>query len=218
MRTILAIALALATLPTIPLAAADHTSFLTGADVATQYADPVTFSARLAEPNSDCPLGSCPLTSRQVDFYVDGAYVGTDVTNSGGFAYLRIDDTSAWHVGLHSVRAQYDRSAGGAATITTKLTVSQETTVLVAREGYFQARLTDDDANPLAGADVRFSYVSPAGEQNVCHAYTDADGVASCVPLTGAGLNVVNAAEASYKATFDGTSDFVASTDNGALI
>lgn len=88
----------------------------------------------------------------QVDFYFDGAYVGTDITNSAGYACLRIADSSAWHVGAHAIRAQFERYPRGAATDLAVLTVGAETTELVAREGYLEARVTDDDANPRSRA------------------------------------------------------------------
>lgn len=215
LRSLLVPSLLALTLPILPLAAADHGPLLLGADVATNYGDAVTFRARLVEPWWGCPNGLCSLPGRSVDFYVDGAYAGSDVTNSGGYAYLLIADTSAWHAGAHEVRAQYDRFDGGATTALSALTVSPEPTRLLAREGYAQSRLTTDDAAPLAGALVRFSLVTPAGEREVCHAYTDADGVASCVPVAGVGVSPTGAA--SYKATFDGTGDYAASTDGGAL-
>lgn len=217
MRYALPILIVLAVLP-LPLAAADHGTFIVAGDSATDFGDAVTFAARLLEPDSDCAFNVCPVVGRQVDFYIDGAYLGTDVTNSGGYAYLRVEDSSAWHVGIHEIRAQYDRYHGGAAVDLGVLTVTEETTVLVAREGYFEARLTDDDATPLAGELVRFSYVSAAGEQDVCDAYTDLDGVASCASENGAGVTPLDLAQTSYKATFDGTSDLLASTDDGALV
>jgi hypothetical protein len=133
-----------------PTAAADHDLYLIASNATTAYGDSVTLSAQLWNPNGfTCP---CPVSGRQVDFYVDGAYVGTDVTNSGGFAYLLVASPT-WHVGTHVIRAQYDdfESPATPATATAILTIVQETTVLEARDGYLGARLTDEEGNPWPG-------------------------------------------------------------------
>lgn len=65
---------------------------------------------------------------------------------------------------------------------------------------------------------MRFSHVGPAGEQDLCDACADADGVASCLPENGVGLTPLDLAETSYKASFDGTNDLLASSDAGALV
>lgn len=202
-----------------PTAAADHDYFLVGFDASTSYGDSVTLKAQLLEPDSDCPRHGCPVSGRQVDFYVDGDFVGTDVTNSGGFAYLLIEAAPAWHVGEHEIRAQYDHRASpaSAATVVTVLTIVEETTVLAAHDGYLEARLTDDDREALVGFAVTFWKDSPLGEHEICTAFTDGTGTARCVDATGAGVTPLDHAATEYRATFAGTSDYVAAGDAAVL-
>lgn len=199
-----------------PIAArADHEHYFQtpGFNSSTAYGDPVTLSARLLETDDDdhCPPNPCPARGSQVDFYVDGEYAGTDVTNSGGYAYLLITSAQKWHVGSHTVRAQYDRT-GAPATVTSTLTIVKETTILSAREGYYEARLLDDDNVPVTGQAVTFSL----GGLETCTAFTDFDGNARCIPMTGAGLSPLNAVQ--YEARFVGTGDYLESTATANLL
>jgi hypothetical protein len=201
------------------VARADHDHFFQkpGFDSATDYGDPVTLSARLLEVDHDdnCPPNPCPSTGKQVDFYVDNEYVGTDITNSGGYAYLLITSAQKWHVGSYTIRAQYDR-ATPPATVTSTLTISKEATLMTARDGYLEARLLDNDNVVVTGQSVTFWLVSPAGEHELCTAFTDLDGVARCIPVTGAGMTPINAPK--YRAVFNGTGDYVESSDDATLL
>jgi hypothetical protein len=200
------------------VASADHDHyFAPGINAATAYGDPVTLSARLLETDSDdhCPPNICPAVGKQVDFYVDNEYVGTDVTNSGGFAYLLLTAAQKWHAGTYTIRAQYDR-ASPPATVSSVLTINRETTALTARDGYLEARLLDNDNVVVTGQPVTFKLISPAGEHEACTAFTDLDGVARCVPVTGAGVTPVDALM--YKAVFGGTGDYIGAEDTAPIV
>lgn len=199
-----------------PPAAADHTVAIVAFDAATSYGDAVTLAARLVDPSDFCPSAPCPVIGRQVDFYVDGAYVGTDVTNSGGYAYLLLTAAPSWHAGAHDVRVQYDRASGGAATDAATLTISPEATVLAVRDGYLEARLTDDDGAALAGFAVAFYATSPLGTHDLCTAFTDGTGLARCSGQVGAGATPLDAL--TYGATFAGTRDYVGSGGRANLL
>lgn len=198
-----------------PGARADHSYFLEASPATTRYGDDVTLTARLRDGNAACVGGPCGVPGVEVDFYVDGAYVGTDVTNSGGYAYLLLTSQASWHAGSHAVRVQFDRfSFPDPAVATTTLTVLSEVTVLAARDGYLEARLTDDDAAALEGFAIRFD----KDGQELCTAFTDSAGAARCLPWTGAGATPLDAAAGGYTATFAGTGDFVASSDGAVLV
>lgn len=197
---------------------ADHNNFLIGFASAGSYGDVITFKAQLVEPDPDCGGTTCPISNRQVDFFVDGQFIGTDVTNSGGYAILNAASQD-WHVGNHRIDVRYDRSSGGApATVISQLTIVPEGSLLAARSGYLEARLTDNDNTPMSGFAVRFHVTTPNGEQELCTAFTDAAGNARCTPATGAGLSPLDAAETTYHATFDGTSDYSGSSDDATLV
>lgn len=209
--------LAVTLAPVVARADHDHYFQTPGFDSSTAYGDPVTLSARLLEVDNEdnCPPNPCPAREKQVDFYVDGEYVGTDRTNSGGYAYLLITAAQKWHVGQHSIRAQYDRT-GAPATVTSTLTIIKEVTVMSARDGYLEARLLDDDNVPVTGQAVTFYTISPLPEHEVCTAFTDFDGNARCIPVTGAGVTPLDSAM--YRADFTGTGDYEGSTDTAALL
>lgn len=201
-----------------PMAAsADHNAFFFSPafNSSTAYGDPVTLTARLLEPDHDCPDNACPESNRQVDFYVDGEFVGTDVTNSGGYAHLLITAAQKWHVGSHQIRAVYERAIPPA-TITSTLTITKETTDLTAQAGYLQARLLDNDNVAVTGQPVTFWLITPAGEIEACTAYTDLDGNARCVPATGAGTTPADTVM--YRAAFAGTGDYIGAEDTAALL
>lgn len=217
-RLVIAALLVLAGLA--PTASADHSTFIVAFDSSTAYGDLVTLKAQLLEPEDDCFGRACPVVGRQVDFYVDGAYVGTDVTNSGGFAYLLIESAQAWHPGTHEIRAQYDRFVvpSRPAVALAKLTIAPEATLLAAHDGYLEAQLTDDDNVPLVGFAVRFSKPTAAGDHEICTAFTDATGTARCVAATGAGVTPLDHAASEYRATFAGTGDYVRAVDAAVLV
>lgn len=201
-------------------ARADHEFVIQAFDASTNYGDVVTLSARLLDTDdNDCAGGPpCPESGDQVDFYVDGDYVGTDITNAGGFAYLLISVAQEWHTGAHEFRAQYDRHSlpANPATDTAVLTINREVMAMAAREGYFEAQLLTDDNEPVSGLPVRFHFNGPNGENDFCLAYTDFDGNASCVPVTGAGISPLDVVE--YWATFDGNGDYVEASDSSTLL
>lgn len=201
-------------------AGADHTTFLLAADAATNYGDAVTLVGQLLDTNDFCPGGPpCPVGGRQVDFYVDDAYVGTDVTNAGGFAYLLLTAAPSWHAGDHSIRVQYDRSnsPGVPAVATSVLTIRPEVTVVDAQAGYLRATIADDDGAALGGKSVRFTVTDPqGGVHDICTAVSDATGNAQCTGIVGAGLNPAGLLQ--YEARFDGTGDYVGDTDAAYLI
>lgn len=200
------------------VASADHDiHFQTpGFNAAAAYGDPVTLSARLLDGDDDCHNGPpCPESGKQVDFYVDGEYVGTDISNSGGYAYLLITAMQKWHVGAHEIRAQYDR-ASPPATVTSTLTISKEITAITARDGYLEARLLDNDNVPVTGQAVTFWLVHPLSETELCTAFTDFDGIARCIPVTGAGVTPIDSIE--YRAAFTGTGDYYGTSDNAKLL
>lgn len=198
-----------------PTAAADDWDFyLVADDATTAYGDSAVLRAQLWDPDGfNCP---CPEPGRQVDFYVDGVYVGTDVTNSGGFAYLVVGSPD-WHVGTHVITAKYDDyvSPGTPSQDDAVLTIVQETTVLEARDGYLEARLTDNEGNALEGFPIRFSATSPLGIHDLCIAFTGSDGVARCSGQVGAGITPADGV--AYNADYDGSLDHAASADTGNL-
>lgn len=218
MRAPLLAAALVLTLAGIPApAAADHNRFLVAFDAAAAYGDTANLRAQLLDPSDFCPVNPCPVAGAQVDFFVDGAYQGTDVTNSGGFALLNVA-SPAWHPGDHVILARYDRfsNPGNPATDTAVLAIAQEATLLAARDGYLEARLTDDEGSPLAGLPVRFYATSPAGDHDLCTAFTDPGGDARCTAATGAGVSPLDVA--AYTASFDGTADYVAASDGANLL
>lgn len=211
-RAILVLATILcATMAGVP-ARADHDFVIQGFDATTNYGDDVTLVARLLDTDEDpddCAGGPpCPESGKQVDFYVNGAYVGTDITNAGGFAYLLLVAEQIWHVGTHEIRVQYDRDSLpiNPATDTAVLTINKEPTIMTAREGYLEARLTTDDNEPVIGQLVRFEF----NNNEFCLSFTDFDGVGRCLPVTGVGVSRADIVQ--YTAEFDGTSDYVASS------
>ncbi|GAC1408837.1 MAG: hypothetical protein NVSMB57_00750 [Actinomycetota bacterium] len=213
--------MAAAFLPTAAHAAPNFK--LTTSNVTTHYGDPVTLDATLLEQSFDCGYpapGYCPVQHAQIDFSVDGKYVGSAFTDLGGIARLLIVPSQDTHVGAHSVRASWDlpTNPGSAVIATATLTVTKDPTTVTAHKGYFEAQLLDDENTPLSGQAVRFHVTTPNGEQNVCTAFTDASGTARCVPVTGAGLSHLDLEQTTYTATFDGTHDYVASSGSATLV
>lgn len=206
----------------VPLpAAADHNTFVVASDAATNYGDAVTLKGQLLDREDfGCTPNPCPVSGRQVDFYVDGAFVGTDVTNSGGYAYLLLTAAPNWHAGTHEVRVQYDRrnTPTAPAVDLATLTISPEVTIVDAQTGYLRATVNDDDNTPLEGQSVRFTVTDPNGEvRNLCTAVSDADGNAQCTQaLVGAGIAPLGLIQ--YEARFDGTGDYVADLDAAFLV
>ncbi|MCA1812571.1 MAG: hypothetical protein LC624_01310, partial [Halobacteriales archaeon] len=201
------------------LASADHETFLVGSDSATQYGDAAHLRAQLWTLCGFNDQSTCPVNGAQVDFYVDGAYVGTDISDAGGYADL-LASSQDWHVGTHVVTAQYDRftTPSTPATVDSTLTVVQEATATTASRGYLQAQLLDDENAALVGFPVRFYVTDPLGNtHDICTAYTDATGTARCLPVTGAGLSQANLDATRYTASFDGSGDFVASDGSANL-
>ncbi len=217
-RLLLCAAVVVAALAAAVPARADHGFVITASDATTAYGDTVTLNARLVDPDSGCFTSFCPASNRQVDFYVDGAFVGTDLTNSGGYAHLLIVADPTWHVGSHVITARYERESP-AATDDAVLKIVSETTGVDARDGYLEAQLLDNDGAALVGFAIRFHVTGPdAEEHDLCTAFTDATGSARCTPVSGVGVTPFDAAETTYTATFDGTGDFTASEGTATLL
>lgn len=213
MRTSLALAAVLALAAAAPTAVASHDSEIVADDAEATFGDTVTLTATLFEDDgSDCP---CPHDDKQVDFYVDGEYVGTDLTDEAGNADLRIDLPRNWHPGNHTILAEWDGEDDHRVPVndTATLTITKEATELTAHDGYLEAHLTDDEDQPLAGQPVTFT--STVTGEEICTAYTDGDGLATCTPTTGAGIQngLVD-----YTATFAGDADFEGASDSATWI
>ncbi|MHB8513098.1 MAG: hypothetical protein ACYDCC_13075 [Actinomycetota bacterium] len=194
---------------------------LTASDATTTFNDPVTLQAVFLEVNpTDCPSG-CPISRSQIDFSIDGAYVGSAVTDQGGIARLIVTPAQDMHVGRHSITASHDFDSFPADVLTSSatLTISKDATTLTAHKGYFEAQLLDDENAPLSGAAVHFHVTGPdRAEHDICNAFTDAAGNARCIPVTGAGLTIADVTQTHYTATFDGTGDYVGSSGGADLI
>jgi hypothetical protein len=80
--------------------------------------------------------------------------------------------------------------------------------------GWVSARLTTDTdpAEPVAGATVAFT----SGGTALCTAVTGSDGRASCALNLAKALKVI--ANGGFTATFDGSADYLSSSDEGDLI
>lgn len=203
-----------------PLAAAEHTEHdIEAFDASGDFGDEATLTARLVHTEAggfsdeDCP---CPEEGEQVDFLVDGEFVGTDRTDENGEADLIVDLDRDWHPGDHTITARYDTEDGHEVTDTAILTISEETTELEAHDGYLEAQLTDDEDDALVGEPVNFTVLLPGGqEQHVCTAFTDGTGTASCLPFTGAGIQ--NDAVA-YRADYAGDEDFRSASDTASWL
>lgn len=195
-RPLLAIAIAtVLVIATAPApATADHEETeIVAFDATGDYGDDVALQAQLFETHpfdDECP---CPEEGEQVDFLIDGEYVGTDITDEGGYADLKIDLDRDWDAGEHTITARFDHEHDDVAvseTDTATLTILEETTELDAHDGYLEAHLTDDEDDPLVDAPVNFTAILPTGDEvHVCTAFTDGDGFASCPPITGVGIS-----------------------------
>lgn len=215
MKTKIALALVLVLAGAAPTAVASHDREMVADDAAAEFGDTVTLTATLFEEDgSDCP---CPEGDKQVDFYVDGEYVGTDLTDEAGNADLLVDLPRDWHPGNYTILAEWDGDDDHRVPVndTATLTITREATELRAHHGYLEAQLTDDEDASLAGQPVTFTTTVAGQTVEICTAYTDGSGLATCTPLTGIGVQnaVVN-----YTATFAGDEDFVSASDEAHWI
>jgi hypothetical protein len=77
--------------------------------------------------------------------------------------------------------------------------------------GMLEARLTDGSGAPLAGEILAFT----AGDQQLCAAVTDSDGVGRCANLVTTLQAVLGLG---YHVTFAGDPDYVAATARGPIV
>lgn len=214
MRTYVILAATLVLAAAAPTATASHDAEMVADDQEAAFGDAVTLTATLFEEDDECP---CPADDKQVDFYVDGEYVGTDLTDEAGNADLRIEMPRDWHPGNHTILAEWDGDDDHRvpANDTATLTITKETTELTAHDGYLEAQLTDDEDEPLAGQPVTFTTTVAGQTQEICTAYSDGTGLATCTLATGAGIQH---AVVSYEATFAGDADHVSASDSAHWI
>lgn len=220
MRTSYKLCATLAVLSFALPAFADSDAYIVLPNAQTKYRDSVTFVARLLDPTgAGCNAVPCPEPGGEIHFYVDGSYMGSSVTDLGGYAYLRLDALPEWHVGNHVLQAVYHRYVENVppALATATLTIKAEVTKLTARDRYLEAELRDDEGNALVGYEVIFSVTIPEhGDEPICSAITDHTGTARCSSPSGFGVGRANSGE--YNVDFFGTADYVPSRDQGNLL
>jgi len=78
-------------------------SVLSCANVAERRGMPVTLSATLTRADN-----SAPIANAVIDFYVDGNYVGSALTNSSGVAQLNYTIPNAFSPGNHTINAEFN--------------------------------------------------------------------------------------------------------------
>ena len=189
---------------------------LTVASVSGAVGQTVTLSVTLKR-SSDGAL----MANRTLTFLVDGASVGTAITNASGVATLSYAIPSGTAVGSHTItvtfpsEANYNASSG-AGTLTVGQTAVTPTTLAVASvtTAYYQtvtltATLTAGGAG-VSGKTVTFT----AGGTTVGTAVTNSSGVATrSYPVAGG----LAPGSHTLSASFAGDSSYAASTGTGTL-
>jgi len=174
----------------------------------------IALTARLrARPNGE------NLTGKTVTFSIDGTSVGTGATNVNGYAQfaLRVSDTLA--IGSHTLTADFagdtdyasSTATGTLTTLATNTTLSSVSlSGTIGQTQGLKVRLKrTSDLDGVVGKTVSFSVDGSV----VGTATTDAQGYATyayAIPELSAGSHTV-------AATFDGTSQYAASSSSGTL-
>ncbi|MEW6011111.1 MAG: Ig-like domain repeat protein [Euryarchaeota archaeon] len=176
-------------------------------NVAGNQGDEVILSATLTKEED-----SSPIAGKTLNFYVNGVYVGSALTNAQGVATLAYTITQTQ--GKYTITAEFEtegcfRGAEGEGELDVEfngvvLTVDG-VTICPLGKPIVTAKLTDLEGNPLPGRTIKFS-INPETE-GVTNAQGIALGIFDPLPL---GTYNVNA-------LFEGDGEFEAATVNSTL-